>query len=422
MRIGLQTWGSDGDVRPLLALAGGLRAAGHEVTVAVTHIENRDYTPVGNALGFAVRAVGRLEPAVLQATGRKLITLTNPLAQLRVIARDLFDPSIDAMLDAAQVLCRENDLVIGHFLVHPLQAAAERAGVPSVPVFLAPLIPSRQVPMPGLPDLGRFLNGLIWRCGGMVTDRMFLPPIAAVRRRLGLAVPRSLMRDVYRSKELNLVGVSPALFPRPGDWPDNVHLCGAFVLPEQGALDELPEDLQRFLGAGPPPVYLTFGSMLAADPQAAATVRLLSDAVRIADCRGIVQCPPELDADRRPMDHLFFIGAAPHARIFPRCAAVVHHGGSGTTQAAARAGLPSVVVSHATDQAFWAVLLHRRGIAPRPLDRRSVTAGTLARAIRSVLASRAMQDRARTVGTAMGREDGIAYAVTRIAERFGGRR
>jgi sterol 3beta-glucosyltransferase/vancomycin aglycone glucosyltransferase len=291
-----------------------------------------------------------------------------------------------------------------------------------VPVFLAPLIPSRQVPMPGLPDLGRFLNGLIWSCGGMVTDRMFLPPIAAVRRRLGLAVPGSLMRDVYRSKELNLVGVSPALFPRPGDWPDNVHLCGAFALPEQGALDELPEDLQRFLGAGPPPVYLTFGSMFAADPQAAATVRLLSDAVRMADCRGIVQCPSELDADRRPMDHLFFIGAAPHARIFPRCAAVVHHGGSGTTQAAARAGLPSVVVSHATDQAFWAVLLHRRGIAPRPLDRRTVTAGTLARAIRSVLASRAMQDRARTVGTAMGREDGIAYAVTRIAERFGGRR
>ena len=419
MRIGIQTWGSEGDVRPLMALAGGLRSAGREVTVAVTHIENRDYNELGRSLGVTTRMVGHLEHAVLEETGRRLVTLTNPLAQLRVIARDLFDPQIDAMLDAAQALCRVNELVVGHFLVHPLQAAAQQAGIPHVPVFLAPLLPSREVPVPGLPDLGKFLNGLVWQVGGVVMDRMFLPPIAELRRRLGLAIPGSLMRDVYRSRALNLVGVSPALFPRPGDWPASIHLCGPFTLPDKEFVDELPGELRQFLAAGPPPVYLTFGSMFAADPQAEGTVALLSDAVRLAGCRGIIQCPPEL-ATGEAGDALFLPGPAPHERIFPHCAAVVHHGGSGTTQAAARAGMPSIVVPHATDQAFWGGLLYQRGIAPRPLDRRTVSARTLAKAIRTVLDSPAMQHRAREIGTAMGRENGAAYAAALIGERFGG--
>jgi sterol 3beta-glucosyltransferase/vancomycin aglycone glucosyltransferase len=419
MRIGIQTWGSEGDVRPLLALAGGLSAAGHQVTVAITHIENREYSALGSRLGVATRAVGHLDPSVLHATGRKLIGRTNPLAQLRIIARDLFDPLVDAMLDAAQALCRENDLVVGHFLVHPLQAAAERAGVPQVSVFLAPLIPSGEMPVPGLPELGRVLNGLVWRIGGLLMDLLFKPPIAAVRRRLGLTAPRSLLRDVYLSREMNLVGVSPALFPPPGDWPGHVHLCGAFQLPEGGSPGTVPGDLQRFLDNGPPPVYLTFGSMFVADPQAAETVKLLSDAVRVAGCRGIVQCPPELAAGGMTGDDLFFVGPAPHDRIFPRSAAVVHHGGSGTTQAVSRAGVPSVIVPHATDQVFWGGLLYRRGLAPRPMDRRTVTVSTLARAIRTVLDSRSMQERAREIGGAMGRENGVASAVSYIEEHFG---
>src|SRR5512139_1662951 len=283
MRIGIQTWGSEGDVRPLLALAAGLRSAGHDVTLAVTHIENRDYGPLADSYGIRSRSIGHLAPAVLEATGRKLIAVTNPLKQVRIIADELFDPLAGAMLDAAQALCRENDLVIGHFLVHPLQAAAERAGVPHAAVFLAPLLPSRRVPPPGLPDV-RFLNGLAWRLGGAVIDRMFLASIAAVRTRLGLLPPGSVLRDVYRSRGLNLVGVSEALFPRPSDWPANVQLCGAFTLPGRSAYRELPDDLRRFLEAGPPPVYLTFGSMFAADPDAGATAALLADAARLANC------------------------------------------------------------------------------------------------------------------------------------------
>jgi len=303
-------------------------------------------------------------------------------------------------------------------LLHPLQAAAEQAGVPHAAVFLAPLLPSRQVPVPGLPDVG-FLNVLAWRIGGAVIDRMFLTSIAAVRARLGLAPPGSVLRDVYQSRGLNLVGVSEALFPRPSDWPANVQLCGAFTLPGRGAPRELPGDLRRFLDAGPPPVYLTFGSMFAADPDAAATAALLTDAAGRANCRAIVQCGAREAAAMGTGDDLFVIGGlADHDLIFPRCAAVVHHGGSGTTQAASLAGRPSIVVPHATDQAFWAALLHRRGIAPRPLDRRRVTARSLAGAIGSVLASRSMQERARVIGGAMRREDGVKRAVELIDMRY----
>lgn len=419
MKIGIQTWGSEGDVRPLLALAAGLRAAGHDVTLAISHIENRDYAPLGETFGVRVRTVGRTDLAALARTGQALIDVTNPIAQIRLITRELFEPLASDMFEAARALCRENDLVIGHLLVHPLQAAAEEAGVPRVAVFLAPLLPSRVFPPIGMPDLGGILNGLLWRLGSVIMDRMFLPPIAALRKRAGLPAVRSVLQDVLLSKELNLVGVSPALFPRPADWTSNVHLCGAFSLPRQGAGQELSPELRRFLDAGPPPVYLTFGSMSAADPGTAETAEMMLASARLAGCRAIIQYGT---ADILPSDDLFVInGPAPHDLIFPRCAAVVHHGGSGTTQAASRAGCPSVVVPHATDQAFWADLLHRRGIAPPPLDRRRATAERLAAAVRSVLASRAMQERARAVGAAMAAEDGVKRAVGLIEERYGGK-
>lgn len=419
MRIGIQTWGSEGDARPFLALAAGLRSSGHDVTVAITHLENRDYAAVGDGLGVRTRKIGHLDPAVLKATGQRLITVTNPLKQVRIIAEDLFEPLARDMMQAAKDLCRENDLVIGHFLVHPLQTAADLAGVPRVSVFLAPLLPSGRFPPPGMPDLGRTANRLFWSIAEVVINRMFIPPINAMRRAEGLQNLRSVQRDSHLSRDLNLVGVSPTLFPPPADWDERVRLCGAFILPDTGLPGDLPEPLRRFLAAGTPPVYMTFGSMFAADPDSRATVQLLTDAARLAGCRAIIQCGPEGMGDFPEAKDVYPTGPAVHDRIFPHCAAIVHHGGSGTTQAASRAGCPSIVVQHATDQAFWGAVLHRAGIAPPVLDRRTVTAPFLARSIRTVMASLSMRERARAVGRSMQRENGVARAVELIEDRFG---
>jgi UDP:flavonoid glycosyltransferase YjiC (YdhE family) len=154
---------------------------------------------------------------------------------------------------------------------------------------------------------------------------------------------------------------------------------------------------------------MTIGSMSAADPSNEETTRLFTEAAMLAGCRAIVQTgsPP---VEPGPPDVLY-IQQAEHHLVFPRCAAVVHHGGAGTSHAASRAGRPSIVVEHVTDQAFWGGVLHRAGIAPAVLHRRTVNAAVLARAITAVLSSSAMQEKARGIGESMRREDGVKRAV-----------
>lgn len=414
MKIGIQTWGSEGDVRPFMALAAGLRSAGHDVTLAVTHVTNKDYTALGGSFGITVRQVGRLDTDLAKHAGEALVGETNVLKQVAIILRDLFEPAAHDMLAEAKRLCQENDLLIGHFLVHPLKAAAELAGKPYISVFLAPLLPSAYFPPPGVPHLGKVLNVQLWKIGGLVMDRMFLPPVNAMRRAEGLPLLKHSIGGAFLSPRLNLIASSPSLFPRPADWDDTIQLCGAFHLPEQGEQWQPPEDLQRFINSGPPPLYMTFGSMSLADPAAAATVALFVKACRLAGCRAIIQTDIIDQGDGIASPDIFSLANAEHHLVFPRCAAVVHHGGAGTSHAASRAGCPSIVVEHATDQAFWGGVLHRAGVAPALLHRRTVTAAVLAGAIKTVLSSSMMRDQARAIGERMRQEDGVKRAVQLI--------
>jgi len=417
MKIGIQTWGSEGDVRPLLALAAGLRAAGHDVVLAVTHVTNKDYAGIGAAYGVPVRTTGRLSPDLVKHAADVLAGRTDILRQVDRILKDLFAPAAQDMLAESKRLCRESDIVIGHFLVHPLKTAAELAGRPHISVFLAPLLPSASFPPPGAPHLGSLVNGLLWKAGGMLMDRMFLPPVNAMRTAEGLRPVRSVMREVFLSPRLNLVASSPSLFPKPVDWDETLQVCGAFRFPGSSDSSPLPADLLRFLEAGPPPVYMTIGSMSLADPVFPGTLRMLIAAAQLASCRAIVQTEGVVPVEGAGHRDIFLLDRAEHDLVFPRCAAVVHHGGAGTTHAASRAGCPSIVVEHVTDQAFWGGVLHRLGIAPPLLHRRTVTAAMLARAIRATLDSPSMREKARTIGESMGHEDGLQRAVELIGEQ-----
>jgi sterol 3beta-glucosyltransferase/vancomycin aglycone glucosyltransferase len=176
----------------------------------------------------------------------------------------------------------------------------------------------------------------------------------------------------------------------------------------------MPESLRRFLDAGPAPVFATFGSMTAAESEVAASAKQLVDAALGAGLRAIIQSDWTRVASNPEYPSIYRLSRAPHGRVFPYCAAVVHHGGAGTSHAAARAGKPSVVVAHGADQLFWASVLRRAGIAGAPLKRRSFTAERLAREIRRVVNSPEIVGRAAQVGEAMRSEDGVKVAVERI--------
>lgn len=416
MRIGIQTWGSDGDINPFIALAGGLAGAGHKVTLAITSAERKSYARVAEMLGFELGTVDYIgkDEGELYLIGQRLFATSNPLKQLRLVFDDMFQPGEAAMYNTARSLCERNDLIIGHFIHYPIQTAAAKAGKPYITVTLNHgSIPTRLLPPPGVPDLGGWLNLLFWRLSENIINRAILPRINRLRSSSALPPVRSF-RDVWESPLCNLIAVSREFCtPRP-DWGNNQRVCGFFNASFQNRYWTIPEGLDRFLKSGPPPVYMTFGSMVSTQRNPAMiseTTRLFVDAARMAGCRAIIQSRWSEVSGIEEDKNIYRIESAPYEEVFPHCAAVVHHGGAGTTQTVTMCGCPSVVVAHILDQYFWGSELKRLGIAPKLLDRRTVSPKKLAYDVRKVIGSPEMGEMAKRVGQRLRAEDGIGAAV-----------
>ena len=419
MKIGLQTWGSDGDIRPMVALAHGLAAAGHEVRLLISSVEGKDYGPLAAALGLGVQPVGKLEISEeeFRDFAREAFSARNPVDQIaRVMAR-LYEPMAAQIAEASRALCQDHDVVIGHSMLHSLGAFAEKAGRAHVTVTFTPsMIPTRKMSPEGLPDLGGFVNCLGWKLADFLLGRVLLPRVNALRVSLDLPPARSFLHDVAASRTLNLVSASPALTGSMPDWPANHQICGFFDLPQPHEAFQMPGPLVRFLKAGPPPVFLTLGSMLSADPEFVEVTHILVEAALLAGCRAIVQSRWDEIDDIPKHPSIFRLAQASHQAIFPRCACVVHHGGSGTSQSATLAGCPSVVVAYYLDQGYWGQCLTRAGIAPGLLLRRSLTPSRLAHRLREVLSNPAMKARAQDLGQKMQAEAGVQRAVELIGK------
>jgi len=422
MKIGIQTWGTDGDVLPLLALAGGLRAAEHEVTAAYTIVDNKDYSELCARMNFnGVRVFNEdlLDDTRLERIKNLLLRERWPAKHLEIIFRDFYLPAVPEMWQVSQQLCTDNDLVIGHWGVHTLQSAAELSKTPHVSVLLNHSgIPSRHVTPFGVPRLGKWLNPMWWNLVEVLIGRVLLPMYNPLRHEVGLPPYRSLLKEAWESKILNLIGVSPALCLRPPDWPDHYQVCGFLDLPVDLTPWRMPDSLQDFLAAGNPPVYMTFGSMtnLSDEYEKLALADFIS-ASRLAGCRAIIQTKLAENKGSEQDDSIYLVDRLPHKHVFPRCAAVVHHGGTGTTQSALLGGRPSVVVAHIADQPFWGAELNCLGIAPKPLMRQNFSARKLARAIRKVLENPGMGEKAARIGQQVGLENGTGSAA-RIINKY----
>lgn len=407
-RIGLQTWGSEGDVQPFLALAGGLAEAGHDVRLVMTTQADKAYeVPPGVTLERAGPDVYGEEGAAL--IGR-VIGIRSPLKQARLMVEEGFEPYAAAMREAAEELVASSDLVVRHHFLYMTQAVAEKAGVPEVSVYLTPdLLPTRAHPPTGMPSLGP-LQGLAWWLTDKGISSVFLEPAKRLRAEMGLPRARGMLRDVWPSSLANLVAVSPALFPRPADWPEHLHLTGFMRGPIASSAAIDPE-LEAFLEDGEPPLYAAFGSLSPyAEPRLTETARLFVEAARAVGRRVVIQLPVDPDVEA---DDALVVRGSPHARVFGRCAAVIHHGGAGVTQTAIRAGARSVVVPHFADQLFWAAQAERLGVSVAAPPRAKVTAKTLARAIERALALDA-GDRLRELAAALDAEEGVRSACAAV--------
>lgn len=423
MRIGLQTWGSTGDVRPFLALAAGLAAAGHAVHLCVSDIENGNYDALAAAAGFRLTRLATppiADRAALDRIGERVVRARNPFRQARIIFDQLFAPCLPAMHAAALDLCAESDVVVRHHLLHCTQAAAEVAGITDVSVLLAHnLVPTRHIRPADFPPLGPHGYAFAWWLARRLVNRLLLADVNALRSGHRLARHRDVIDDVWLSRHLNLLAVSPLLLEAPEDWPGNLATCGFLALASQQA--PLAPALAAFLASGEPPIFVTVGSML---PKTATNRHTLYQtvvaAVLACGSRAIVQVHPDDLAMLAPTAGVHFTSGVEHAAVFPHVALVVHHGGAGTTHTVLRAGVPSVVVAYVADQFFWGDELTRLGVAPRRLLARSLTARGLAQRLRHVLTRPALRANAAALAVRLRDEDGVGQAVRLIEDAHSG--
>jgi vancomycin aglycone glucosyltransferase len=218
------------------------------------------------------------------------------------------------------------------------------------------------------------VNRLLWATLVPALSGLIGIEINKHRQRLGL--PKQ--SDFYRTllSERPVLCADPALAQAPADSPVAVDRIG-YLQPQTS--EPLPPKLETFLASGPPPVYLGFGSMT--DPDPGGTTALIVDAVTRAGCRAIVSAGWAGLGEGPLPEAVYPTGPVDHKRLFPRMAAVVHHGGAGTTTTAARAGVPQIVIPHGVDQYYWAARLHSLGVAPPPLPRGKLSAEVLGDAL-----------------------------------------
>lgn len=407
MRIAIQTLGTRGDVQPYIALALGLIGRGHEVQIAAPvqfeAMVRRHRLPFAPLPGAFLALLETPEGKAAIAGGRGFGTGFRLLGQVRPLMRQLFDAEWDAVRGFAP------DLILHHPKSIAAPHMADALACPSILATPLPgfsptsAFPSPLFPVASLGPLNRVSHSLSMRAA----DWLFGRQIGNWRRDvLGLAGPR-------QNKAAGVVyAYSHHVVPVPPDWGQDIMVSGYWFLDSPGWQ---PDDvLAAFLDAGEPPIYVGFGSMPGLDPQRMAAV--VVEALAKAGKRGLFATGGGALAGHGLPETVHVIDAAPHDQLLPRVAATLHHGGAGTTGASLRAGRPTVICPFFGDQPFWGRRVAALGAGPPPLDRRRLTADSLAAAIMAT-DSPEMRRRAAATGAAIQAEDGVATAVRFVEDR-----
>ena len=409
-------------MQPHVALGAGLREAGHRVTVG-TSPRYRDEVE-RHGLGFGALhddLVALVETAEGRAAIASLGSLTGGLKSLVEVMRKVGPIQRQLVADGWAIAERARPDVI---VFHPKMGAsvhyAEALGIPAVLTALFPMfLPTGAFPNPGLPVLG---HGRIGRAYNRASYRLVLGLASVFERRLykpwraGQGLSPKHGRTAHRSdgRRVPILNAwSPHVAPPPPDWPAaGVHTTGYWFLDRLDAWTP-PDALARFLEDGPPPVYVGFGSMAGRRPER--TTQVVLDALALAGWRGVLASGwGGLRAHDVPAS-VHLLDAVPHDWLFPRVAAVVHHGGAGSTAAGLRAGRPTVICPFFGDQGFWGRRVQALGAGPAPIPQRSLTPETLAAALREAMRP-AVREQAAHLGRVIRQEDSIGHAVAALGQ------
>lgn len=417
MKILILGLGSRGDIQPFLALGTGLQEAGHHVTLAAPH----NYRAWVEEYGVHFHPARFNPHEMLQRPEVQAIMKSRNVArQVRVITETV-GPGLIQSLDDFWEAGQTADFVVQTGTGFGGTEIAQMCGIPMAMAFLQPFAVTRAFPSFFLPlrlSFGGGYNRLTHHLMYAALWPTMGPPANQWRKiRFNLPPYKALTDFFLHARQTGapiLCGYSPSALPKPMDWEADVHVTGYWFL-EAPTTWQPSTELLHFLKSGSPPIYIGFGSMRDDDPER--LTRLAVRALELSGQRGILLGGWGGLASSTLSQSVFFVESVPHAWLFPRMAAVVHHGGAGTTGAGFRAGVPSLITPFALDQYAWAGLATQLGVRPNGLgEMKTLTAEKLARAIQVAMSDAGLRARAAILGEKIRAEKGVAHAVELIEQ------
>ena len=407
MRVLLSAIGSDGDVEPFLALGQRLRAAGHQPLLA----SGDRFAARAAALGVAFVQVGSpWDQALAEETFARVLALRSPLAQLTLITQVLADLQREMVPDLLR-LARDTDVIVYPPTAIASAAVARKTNTPHVSVQFAPMRRAVLYSPTGA-NYGRLINRALWSIAGGVLARATDPVLNQVVQSAGLAAWRDIVLDAGHSSALDLVAVSPAVVEADPTWPAAMQFTGYWFTDEAGWTPDAA--LEKFVCEAEPPLVIGFGSMLGMDVRAT-TARIMEAASGLHRKVVLQGGWAGLGAGALP-PNVHLAGFVPHAWLFSRAAAVIHHGGAGTTAAALRAGIPQAIAWHLGDQAIWGLKVAQLGVGPKARSYRQADATWLRSVGRRLLEDETLRACAQQFGQRIRAEDGVGKAVHAIEQ------
>lgn len=412
-RITIVASGTRGDVQPYVALGKGLKDAGYPVRLLAS--ENFATLAADAGLDFASTGIS-IEEITQGDEWRAVTESGNFISILGKMQREMKRYAADSARLLLPLL-QGSDLIVAGMAGLGLYGVADRHRIPIIQAFVVPFTPTVEFATPLVPKLP--VGGVFNRLSFHLTHQMFWQSSKAMDTELRqiAGLPKGSFWGPFaeqrRRRTLTLYGYSRHVLPRPRDWAEHQHVTSYWFLDAPDGWTP-PADLVSFLNAGAPPVYIGFGSMGSRNPQEAGQIAL--EALARSGQRGVLAAGwGGLQAADVP-DTVHLVSSLPHSWLFPRMAAVVHHGGAGTTAAGLRAGVPSIIVPFMGDQPFWGERVRALGVGTAPIPRKQLTADKLAQAIAAAVSDREMRQRSSALGEQIRDEDGIGQAVRLIEQ------
>ncbi|MEO9971215.1 MAG: glycosyltransferase [Hyphomonadaceae bacterium] len=411
MKISIQVLGSLGDVLPYVSLALVLKARGIDVAI----LAPRDFSELIADYGIEVSETVEFSLAGWMKEAAERGTLSGPISFFRDWNR-MIQPHIDDVMSHCLEAGRDADLIVSNLICAPARIAAEAHGLPFVlTAQQSVLSPTVEEPcaMMWRPWHGERFNRVGYGFVSMA-NRVIGRSLGRHRKRLGLG-RQPAFSDLRSHLGKPLAKISsvpwPVMRERPRDWGAADYLTAYPSLPVSKA-GALSEEVQAFLDDGEAPVYVGLGSLSGGhgDKLLGAAI----DGLELAGRRGIIAGGLGTQIRSAPQSMLM-VGREPHDVLFPRCAAVIHHGGAGTSDTCLRAGVPQILQPHFLDQFWYANRLEGIGVSPAPLPSRDLSAGQVAEALEIAL-SEECQVRANAIGCEARAQNGAEDLAQTILE------